>query len=350
MIQKRAEKFGDTDIWAWDYDGTHEGMLAIREVMSKEDRLGGSDIGVLLGVSNFRSPAELIFSKLGLLTSSSSGEAAEGHIYEDAIITRWECHDENDAEFVKKFNDPEKRTRKVERLSYTITNDEIPYGFFNIDGKVVLWDEYPTPAIMDAKFLRGDAWRRYEGGHIPQYILQGQFYMMGCGAKTFALAVQTQGYGFQERIYQNEESLVDEITKTALSFVRELKGLRKVMREGNDVQFANAILDVSSMFGSTKDVMDCLSYVARDEFTRPVEATKEMDDNLNRLMIVNQSIKDLSEEKKFITSTFKEYLLRQGARSLVFPGGGQMKWGSSATFSKLGDRVVNEITGVKKEE
>jgi putative phage-type endonuclease len=183
----------------------------------REKRIGGSDIGAILGVNKYKSIIDVYIDK----TEGSNFEGNEatfwGHLHEATIMKVF-------AQKHREFN--------VYQAPYSVVND---FLIANLDG--VLKDRNTGDyGVLEIKTTNTFNYKDWEGDVIPQYYYaQVQHYLMLTGYKFAYIAVLIGGNHYKDfKIERNEED-INLIKNKATEFYQE-NLLKKIppMPDGSD--------------------------------------------------------------------------------------------------------------------
>lgn len=176
-------------------------------------RIGGSEIGTVLGLNLYEDPMTLFFKKTGFIPSDFvPNEATEGgHLDEAAILTRLEHYD--GFSWVQHFRDG-KKFRSIAKPNKTFIPDSHPYLALNVDGLIVDDWEYPgVTGIAEAKKIGFKSFQSYPGNCPPSYIAQVVAYMLGLQAPFGRIALLEDGVRFHVRTIDKHMEEYDSIAE-----------------------------------------------------------------------------------------------------------------------------------------
>ena len=188
----------------------------------REKRIGGSDIGAILGVNKYKSIIDVYIDK----TEGSSFEGNEstywGHIHESTIMKEF---GKRHKEFI------------VYQAPYSIIDD---FLIANLDG--VLKDkENGEYGVLEIKTTNAFNYKDWNGDVVPQYYYaQVQHYLMLTGYKFAYIAVLIGGNHYKDfKIERNEED-IELIRNKATEFYQE-NLLKKIppMPDGSDAYMSH---------------------------------------------------------------------------------------------------------------
>ena len=154
--------------------------------------LGASEVGTLMGVNSWKSPAELYYQKIGLIPQKVEPNIPMfmGTILEKTVAEIFEYWDGDDASMLRNHEAGNKVRNLYEPVGYVV-NPDYPHLFFSPDrlqiksknlrirdGRINLEN---VEAIIEIKTISGWSSKQWAGGVPPSYYLQLQTYLMGLG-------------------------------------------------------------------------------------------------------------------------------------------------------------------------
>ena len=183
----------------------------------REKRIGGSDIGAILGVNKYKSIIDVYIDK----TEGSNFEGNEatfwGHMHESTIMKVF-------AQKHKEFN--------VYQAPYSVVND---FLVANLDG--VLKDRNTGDyGVLEIKTTNAFNYKDWDGDIVPQYYYaQVQHYLMLTGYKFAYIAVLIGGNKYKDFKIERSEEDINLIRNKATEFYQE-NLLKKIppMPDGSD--------------------------------------------------------------------------------------------------------------------
>lgn len=183
----------------------------------REKRIGGSDIGAILGVNKYKSIIDVYIDK----TEGSSFEGNEstywGHIHESTIMK----------EFAKRHKE-----LIVYQAPYSIIDN---FLIANLDG--VLKDkENGEYGVLEIKTTNAFNYKDWDGDVVPQYYYaQVQHYLMLTGYKFAYIAVLIGGNHYKDFKIERSEEDIELIRNKATEFYNEnILKLIPPMPDGSD--------------------------------------------------------------------------------------------------------------------
>ncbi|MBM7585811.1 putative phage-type endonuclease [Bacillus pakistanensis] len=178
---------------------THD-MTRAEWLEERTKGIGGSDVGIILGLNKYRTPFELWLEK--------TGQVEPVEIDNEAIY--WGNEMENVV--AKEF---EKRTgKKVRRSNFMFTHPEIPYAKANVDRFVV-----GESSVLECKTASAYLAKDWAEDEVPDtYLVQVQHYLGVTGKEKGYIAVLIGGNRFVWKEIERDDELIDMIFKAVKHF------------------------------------------------------------------------------------------------------------------------------------
>ena len=183
----------------------------------REKRIGGSDIGAILGVNKYKSIIDVYIDKTEGISFEGNESTYWGHIHESTIMKEF---GKRHKEFI------------VYQAPYSVIDD---FLIANLDG--VLKDkENAEYGVLEIKTTNAFNYKDWDGDVVPQYYYaQVQHYLMLTGYKFAYIAVLIGGNHYKDfKIERNEED-IELIRNKASEFYNEnILKLIPPMPDGSD--------------------------------------------------------------------------------------------------------------------
>lgn len=184
--------------------------------------IGGSDIGAIMGLSNFRTAYDVFLEKMGNEQPREESEALFwGNMHEDLIAKVY----------------AQRTGHKVQRVNQMMRHPEYDFVIGNIDRAVinpdiqknVRWKDgrLTTDRILECKTAHGmtaKMWGEPGTDYIPDaYMAQVQWYMLLTGCKYADLAVLIGSSDFRIFNIERDDALITHMVFFARTFWENLK-------------------------------------------------------------------------------------------------------------------------------
>ncbi len=170
-----------------DKDSNYDEWLAFRQ-----NGLGASDIGTLMGLNPYKSKIELFYQKVGVIPIKQDENIPMfyGNRLEDFVANMWEYFDGEDPESVITNYNSGTKLKHCKAVTGYIVNSEYPNLFLSPDRIIVNKEtdkliyagrliEKNFKGVLEVKTINGFASKQWDGGLPPSYVTQLQTYLFG---------------------------------------------------------------------------------------------------------------------------------------------------------------------------
>lgn len=168
--------------------------------------IGGSDLGSILGINNFRTELDVYFEKTseGITEDATSEAAYWGTVLEDVVA----------GEYAKRTG------FKIEKPTGLIRHSEYPFIACNLDCWVI--DNEGNSHILECKTanqMKVTCWGEEGTNQIPEsYLYQVAYYTAITGANRADIAVLIGGQDFRIYRYDKDEFMESKLIRVAKKF------------------------------------------------------------------------------------------------------------------------------------
>ena len=202
-------------------------------------KIGGSEVGTICGLNQYKDPLILFYEKIGLKQDNFAGNiyTTLGSFLEESIRQMWKYGNTLD-EITMNYNQVNP-IREANDPLWTIVNPDYPWFAANTDGFITKdpdYDYISQYGILEIKKISKKASEQYLGGIPPQYIYQLQSYMMSINAGYGYIAALVGENHFISVGYLYDQEIVDEIVTKCTQF-------RESVELGRDIMKKNISLD-----------------------------------------------------------------------------------------------------------
>lgn len=274
--------------------------------------IGGSEIGTIMGVNSWKSPAELYYQKIGLIPQKVKQNIPMfmGTIME-ALVADLFSYWENDSESMMANHDAKNRVRNLYEPNGYLLNPKYPHLFFSPDRLQVTKDirvrnnnlnTANVEAIIEIKTISGWSSKQWEGGIPPAYYLQLQTYLMGLGVNKGYLVSLEDGRNLKVHEFDRDDEIISMIeTVTADFWERVLLG-REYLANGGDYE----------QFAPGPDGTMAYEQFLNEKFKNPEEnsihSTSDIDEWIALYKERSEQINNLDEERREAANFIKSYM------------------------------------------
>lgn len=192
--------------------------LSLEQQEARKNRVGGSDMATILGLSKWRTPYELFLQKTGeipYVEAEEESPADWGNILEPAIAKKFEARSELNGNLMK-----------TRRHNAPIINDEFPWLVANIDRDIV--GQKTALEIKNVNWRMGFEWGPDGTDQVVQeYLPQPMLYMLVMNLPTFHVAALIGGSDLRTYELKRDKEWDELILEASHEFIYEhvLKGI-----------------------------------------------------------------------------------------------------------------------------
>jgi len=294
--------------------------------------LGASEIGTLMGVNSWKSPAELYYQKIGLIPQKVDQNIPMfmGTILEKTVAEIFEYWDGDDASMLKNYEIQTKVRTLYEPVGYVV-NPQYPHLFFSPDrlqiksknlrirdGRINLEN---VEAVIEIKTISGWSSKQWEGGIPPSYYLQLQTYLMGLGIDTGYLVALEDGRNLKVHKFDRDQEMIDMIGRVTADFWSCVEAGRLALELGEDYE----------QYAPPPDGTEAFSEFLNKKFANPEEntivSTPEIDECILQYKVKNSEMSILDDEKREAANFIKNYM---GNNTTIQSEEGKVTWRPNA--------------------
>jgi len=248
----------------------------------REKRIGGSDIGAILGVNKYKSIIDVYIDK----TEGSNFEGNEatfwGHMHESTIMKVF-------AQKHREFN--------VYQAPYSVVDN---FLIANLDA--VLKDKNSGEhGVLEIKTTNAFNYKDWEGDVVPQYYYaQVQHYLMLTGYKFAYIAVLIGGNKYKDFKIERSEEDIELIRSKATEFYKE-----------------NILKQIPPMPDGSDAYMDYLKKKAMDIENDTVVEFVDLEEKAQKVKDIGKEISNLKKEQDLLKEQIMLELINNGTQKGV---------------------------------
>lgn len=232
-------------------------MITEEQRLARRDCIGGSDLPIILGISNYKTPYQLYLEKKGLIETSVEQTPLQYWGSQLEVLIR-------------------KEFRKRNKVKVETPKESIPHPFYNflrgnLDGFIPKWN-----AVFEAKCshqFMGQSWGEDGTDVIPmEYLVQVATYCSIKNADEAKIAVLIGGNDYREFTYKRDLELESTIIDAAANFWNAI--------QNETPPPATAMVDLKLMFPSHSP-------------SKSLTINKDIEEHLTKFKEVKNTIKEL---------------------------------------------------------
>lgn len=299
--------------------------------------LGASEIGTLMGVNSWKSPAELYYQKIGLIPQKTEQNIPMfmGTILEKTVAEIFEYWDGDDESMLRNYESQTKVRTLYEPVGYVV-NPQYPHLFFSPDrlqiksknlrirdGRINLEN---VEAVIEIKTISGWSSKQWEGGIPPSYYLQLQTYLMGLGIDTGYLVALEDGRNLKVHKFDRDQEMIDMIGRVTADFWSSVEAGRLALELGEDYE----------QYAPPPDGTEAYSEFLNKKFANPedntIVSTPEIDECILQYKVKNSEMSILDDEKREAANFIKNYM---GNNTTIQSEEGKVTWRPNAKGTRI---------------
>lgn len=268
--------------------------------------IGASEVGTIMGLNPWKSSVELFYQKIGQLPSKIDENVAMfmGTRLEPVVANLWEHYDDDEAQFIKNYNEGIKTRLGGEVVGY-IKSEKYPHLFLSPDrlilskkGRLVFREKLSmknVTGVLEIKTISGFASKQWEGGIPPSYVCQITTYMLGLGLKYGEIAFLEDGRKLTVIPVQYSESLGNQIIEKTTEF-------------WDRVLAARADMENAHLYEPEPDGTKAYSDFLNKKYAQSEANTIQGGDDLKQKAIAHKMITEEIKEKEDEARELSNYL------------------------------------------
>lgn len=231
----------------------------------REKRIGGSDVGAILGVNKHKSIIDVYIDKTEGSSFVGNDATHWGHMLEGTVIKEFASRH---SEFV------------VYQVPYSVVND---FLIANLDG-VLKNKETGEYGVLEIKTTNAYNYKDWDGDIVPQYYYaQVQHYLMLTGYKFAYIAVLIGGNHYKDFRIERSEEDIELIRNKATEFYQE-NLLKKIppIPDGSDAYMEH--LNKKAMEIENNEVIELVGFEEKVEMLKKVTKDKKELEKTEKLL------------------------------------------------------------------
>ena len=278
----------------------------------RSNGLGGSEIGTLMGVNNWKSPAELYYQKIGLIPQKIKQNIPMfmGTIMEELVADLFSYWDGDTESMMENHLKGLKVRNLYEPIGY-IVNPKYPHLFFSPDRLQVSkqirirnnkLNTDNIESIIEIKTISGWSSKQWENGLPPAYYLQLQTYLMGLDIDNGYLVSLEDGRNLKVHKFERDEEIINMIENITSEFWERVEAGRHALELGEDHE----------QYAPPADGTMAFENFLNEKFKNPEEKTiasnAEIDEHIENYLMLGSQITDLEQERREHSNMIKDYM------------------------------------------
>lgn len=318
---------------------TEEDWLAYRL-----NGIGASEVGCVMGLDPFKTPAELFNEKIGREVRPNLENAAKFHgkLLEAYAADLWQYWGGSE-ESLYQNKKAGKMVRRMRKINAYVTNPDYPWLFVSLD-RVINKHSGKGEGALEIKCTSKYMQDRYEGGINPAHIMQLQTQTGVTTLDYGELATFTDGRWFDVYEFEAMPNLFGAVVESTEAFwqrvlkARSLVGQAYEARQGFNLREAEAIeVEINQLepTGNGSDnYLDFLKHKYKnDNPDKVIEGSVELLNVALEHRDYQRKIDELQQLKNDKEATIKNFM--QDAVELNFREAGKITWKANKNGSRV---------------
>ena len=324
--------------------------------MSNEDWLrfrkrgiGASEVGAIMGLSQYKSNVELFYEKIGQGLGYNVENLAMflGHEYESPIAQLWEYWGGTVESLIENAR-AKNKVRRMQKVNAYIQNPKYPHLFVSLDRRINKHVDQETGqergnGALEIKTISGYESDKWESGIPPSHVVQVQTQLLVTGWQYGELAVQKDGRQFDVYPFEKHKGVCREIVKQTTDFWKRVERARVLLTQQYEAEKnfnTRKLREVEAELQTIEpspDASDGLASFLKEKY-RNADATSERMGTLEELAIAQDHLRFKEQQKKI---NEKIQLCENSLKSkikeierIVFPQAGFVSWRNDTNGSR----------------
>ena len=316
--------------------------------------LGASEVGAVMGLSQYKSNVELFYDKIGQGLGFSVENIAMfmGTELEQFIANLWQFWDGTEAGMIENFR-TQNKVRKMQRVNAYIQNPKFPWLFVSLDRKINKHiDEDGKErgnGALEIKTISGYEADKWEAGIPPSHVVQVQTQLMVTGWKYGELAVLKDGRFFDVFPFDKHAGVCRGIAKQTKSFWLRVESARKCLTQKFEAERnfnTKKVKEIEAELMRLEpepDASDGLATFLKEKY-RNAEPQSERMGTLEELEIarkhaqISTKIKKLGSDKQLVENSLKSKM--RDIERITFGNDGAVIWKNDSNGNR---RFTNKV-------
>lgn len=195
--------------------------------------LGASEIGAVMGLSEYKSSMELFYEKIGdhINVQIENMAMFAGHEQENYIAKLWEYWAGSEQSMIANYR-AGNRVRRMQKVNGYVQNPKYPYLFVSLDRKINKYTENGVErgeGALELKTIAGYEADKWVSGIPPQYLIQVQTQCLVCEFEYGELAILRDGRNFDVFPFERMPNICDAIVQETTIFWEKVEEGKKIL-------------------------------------------------------------------------------------------------------------------------
>lgn len=317
-------------------------------LLYRKSGIGASEVGAIMGLSQYKSSIELFYEKIG----SEVGYNVENiHMFmgkeqESFVAKLWEYWDGSEESMMVNYRN-ENRMRRCQRVNAYVRNPDFPWLFVSLDYKINKHASRGEGAL-EVKTINGYEYDKWEAGIPPSHVVQVQTQIKVCKFEYGELATLKDGRRMDVIPFEFNKIITDGIIDSTHEFWERIERGREIVTQRFNAQRTfnmKAVEEITEELQTLEpppDNSEAYADFIKTRFGRSTEGERpgsilELQDAKD-LNSIKNSIKSLQEEGRLYENKLKNSIGTM--ERLDFGAEGYVSWKSDVNGVR---RLLNKV-------
>lgn len=299
----------------------------------RENGVGGSESGAILGLNKYQSSIELFYQKIMPPRAKDENEAMHwGKALEDLISDRWQYWENDPATMIANYK-AERIVRRCRRINAYIINPAFPHMFASLD-RLINKNGTDQESVLECKTISGYVVDQWESGIPPSYVIQLQQYLTITELNDGEIALLKDGRYMDVLPFKRNDVLCKTIVEKTTEFWQRVTAARDELAKHGLRYFSDDLPDeikhLVYQFEPSPDGSEAYANFLNSRWTSRGELKKGTDEELNLAFEYNRikaAIENLEDQAREYSNKLKAEI--QDNDGLDFGANGKVTWRTS---------------------
>jgi putative phage-type endonuclease len=319
-----------------------QGMSHSMWLENRKTGIGGSDVGIILGLNPYMSKIQLFYQKLGLypeqILEDENQSVFFGKLFEEKIRSVAQYYDFAYPKAYMQNNRLGSLQRYIYEFPYMGVSEKYPWLIGNFDGlginkplETEIKDINPE-FVVEIKTISGRAADMWENGIPPSYITQVLTYMLiweevnpNIEGHLYSLR---DGNVLEGHYIEQNKSIMERIIEETYEFNNLIKSAIEIIQNSsNDQQAFMGLQEIEPEPDDSKSYYEFMSEKAKEkELINTIEGTTEIYNKAVKYKELASKIKEIEKEQQSYKNTIIKELVDNDAKVIDFNENGKISY------------------------
>lgn len=316
-------------------------------LLYRKTGIGASEVGCIMGLSQYKSSIELFYEKIGeeIGYNVENINMFMGKFQESSVAELWEYWDGSEESMMVNYYNNNKM-RRCQRVNAYVRNPLYPWLFVSLDRKINKHDNRDEGAL-EVKTINGYEADKWEAGIPPSHVVQVQTQCKVCMFEYGELATLKDGRRFDVVPFEINKIITDNIIESTFEFWERVERGREVVTQRFQAQRTfnmKAVEELSAEIAALEpppDNTEAYADFIKARYGRSTEG--ERPGTILELEVARkekaakENIKELQEDARLYSNQLKNFV--GSMERIDFGASGFVSWKSDVNGTR---RLLNK--------